>query len=198
MKERPPIIIGDTDDEFRSSLARSLANTKQPVVTKHADGASNPVSTRRIFIEIPSDLVLLEPVTSYLIMRVEQAWSLPAGTCPSLSIALSESLINAIKHGNTSDPSKLVRITTEVSSDEARFTVEDEGNGFDEENLPHPCSPDNLLKTSGRGVLLIKSIMDEARYNHPGNRLTMIKTRASLLAKDYPDNSLPPSNDHAK
>ena len=51
----------------------------------------------------------------------------------------------------------------------------------DNNDLPHPRDPENLFKTSGRGVLLIKSIMDDAQYNDRGNRLTMIKRRASLF-----------------
>jgi serine/threonine-protein kinase RsbW len=198
MEKRPPITIVDTDDEFRSTLARALSNANQPVVIRHVDGTSDCESTRKIFIAIPSDLELLEPVISYLIMRVEQTWSLPAGSFPDLAIALSESLINAIKHGNSSNQTKLVRINTEVSSDEAIFMVDDEGPGFNVKNVPNPRDADNLLKPSGRGLLFIKSIMDEARFNGPGNRLTMIKKRANLLSKDDPVNSRPASDDHAK
>ncbi|HLE62531.1 MAG TPA: ATP-binding protein [Pyrinomonadaceae bacterium] len=180
MEDRPPITIIDNHDELRSSLERSLRSVNQPVVAKQPDRTRASESSK-IFIEIPSNLEFLECVTSYFIRRIEQAWSLPAGSCPNLSIALSESLINAIKHGNKSDTAKLVRITSEVSNDEARFTVEDEGDGFDVKKVPHPRNPENLLKTSGRGVLFIQSIMDEAQYNVPGNRLTMVKRRASLF-----------------
>jgi serine/threonine-protein kinase RsbW len=180
MESCPPITIIDNADDLRSSLERSLRSVNQPVVAKQPDGTGNSESGK-IFIEIPSNLAFLEPVTNHLITRIEQAWSLPAGSCPHLSIALSESLINAIKHGNKNDPAKLVRITSEVSNDKVRFIVEDEGDGFDVKKVPHPRNPENLLKTSGRGVLFIQSIMDEAQYNGPGNRLTMVKRRASLF-----------------
>ena len=183
MESRPPITIIDNADDLRSSLERSLRSVNHSVVAKQPDGTGNNESGK-IFIEIPSNLAFLEPVTSHLITRIEQAWSLPAGSCPNLSIALSESLINAIKHGNKNDLAKLVRVTTEVSNDEARITVEDEGDGFDVKKVPHPGNPENLLKTSGRGVLFIQSIMDEAQYNGPGNRLTMVKRRASLFGDE--------------
>jgi serine/threonine-protein kinase RsbW len=183
MSERRPITIIDNHDELRSSLERSLRSVNQTVVAKQLDKTHESASSY-IFIEIPSDLEFLERVTGYLITRIEQAWSLPIGSCPNLSIAISESLINAIKHGNNSDPAKLVRISAEVSNDEARFTVEDEGAGFDVQKVPHPRDPDNLLKTSGRGVLFIQTIMDETHYNGPGNRLTMIKRRASLFGDE--------------
>ena len=74
-----------------------------------------------------------------------------------------------------SDPSKLVRITAELTPKEASFTVEDEGEGFDIREIPDPCDPANLFRASGRGVLLIYNIMDEVEYNAQGNRVKMVK-----------------------
>ncbi|HEX6280169.1 MAG TPA: ATP-binding protein, partial [Pyrinomonadaceae bacterium] len=93
----------------------------------------------------------------------------------NLFVALDEAFVNAVKHGNKFDVSKLVRIIAEVSKAEARFTIEDEGEGFDVNSIPDPLDPENLFKTSGRGVLFIYNIMDEVKYNERGNRLTMIK-----------------------
>ncbi len=196
MAERPPIVIVDTHDELRSSLEHALRNVYQGVVTRNAHQTSDH-ETNTIYIEIPSDLEFLEPVTGYLIKRIEQAWAVPADGCANVSIALSESLINAIKHGNNCDPAKLVRITTELSNSEARFTVEDEGLGFDLEKVPHPRDPANLLKSSGRGVLFIQSTMDDVRYNASGNRLLMIKRRANLLS-DEPLNSPTAGDENAR
>ncbi len=88
---------------------------------------------------------------------------------------LDEAFVNAVKHGNKFDANKLVRVTAEVSTKEARFTVEDEGEGFDVNAIPDPLDPQNLFKTSGRGVLFIYNIMDEVKYNERGNRLEMVK-----------------------
>ena len=93
----------------------------------------------------------------------------------NLFVALDEAFVNAVKHGNKFDSTKLVRIAAEVSPAEARFTIEDEGEGFDVNSIPDPLDPANLFKTSGRGVLFIYNIMDEVKYNERGNRLTMIK-----------------------
>jgi serine/threonine-protein kinase RsbW len=93
----------------------------------------------------------------------------------NLFVALDEAFVNAIKHGNRFDPQKLIRITADVSPAEAKFTIEDEGEGFDINNIPDPLDPENLFKTNGRGVLLIYNIMDEVIYNDRGNRLTMVK-----------------------
>jgi serine/threonine-protein kinase RsbW len=69
----------------------------------------------------------------------------------------------------------LVRIGAELSPNEASFTIEDEGEGFDVQAIPDPRDPANLFKSSGRGVLLIYNIMDEVEYNAQGNRVKMVK-----------------------
>jgi len=177
MNKLPPVIIVDIDDELRASFQQALRSNGQEVLTRSTDETGNVEGSVKLSLEHPSDLTFVEPVTNYLIKRVEQAWELPAGSCLDLSIALSESLINAIKHGNLSDSSKLVRITASVSGDEARFTVEDEGPGFDLNKVPYPRDPENLLKSSGRGVLLIKNLVDDAQYNDRGNRISLMKRR---------------------
>lgn len=127
-----------------------------------------------IQFELPSALSLMHIVLEYLLKRVEKL-----GVCKpeqtNLFVALDEAFVNAIKHGNKYDPHKLIRVTADVSSAEAKFEVEDEGEGFDINNIPDPLDPENLFKTSGRGVLFIHNIMDEVTYNSRGNRLTMVK-----------------------
>ena len=98
-------------------------------------------------------------------------------------IALDEAFVNAVKHGNKFDAEKLVRITADVSAQEARFTVEDEGDGFDVHTIPDPLDPENLFKTSGRGVLIIHNVMDEVRYNERGNRVEMVKKSEAEKSK---------------
>jgi len=127
-----------------------------------------------IEFEVPSALSLMHIVLEYLLKRVEKLGVVKCEQS-NLFVALDEAFVNAIKHGNKFDSSKLVRITAEVSKKEARFIVEDEGEGFDVNNVADPRDPQNLLKTSGRGVLFIYNIMDEVKYNERGNRLTMIK-----------------------
>ncbi len=89
-------------------------------------------------------------------------------------VALDEAFVNAVKHGNKFNAEKFVRITADVSPDEARFSIEDEGEGFNVAQIPDPTNPENLFKSSGRGVFFIYNIMDEVMYNERGNRLTMV------------------------
>jgi anti-sigma regulatory factor (Ser/Thr protein kinase)/ActR/RegA family two-component response regulator len=133
-----------------------------------------PYVHEKIDFELPSDIRLMNGVLQYLIDRVAKLGVIDPETS-NLFIALDEAFVNAVKHGNRNDPSKLVRITAELSSKEARFTIEDEGEGFNIQEIPDPRDPENLFKTSGRGVLLIYNIMDEVAYNTRGNRLTMVK-----------------------
>jgi CheY-like chemotaxis protein len=119
-----------------------------------------------------------------------------------ITTALTESFCNAIDHGNlelsselresstdefrrigiersTQDPyrDRRVTVTVKLSQTEVRYTVRDEGNGFDPSTLPDPTDPENLLKASGRGLLLIRTFMDEVFFNDSGNEITMIKQR---------------------
>jgi serine/threonine-protein kinase RsbW len=133
-----------------------------------------PFVREKIDFELPSDISLMNGVLQYLIERVARLGVIKPERS-NLFVALDEAFVNAVKHGNRNDPNKLVRITAELSTREARFTVEDEGQGFNVQEIPNPCDPENLFRSSGRGVLLIYNIMDEVQYNERGNRLTMVK-----------------------
>lgn len=128
----------------------------------------------KIEFEFPSAISLMHSILDYLTKRVEKL-GVVNGDGSHLFIALDEAFVNAVKHGNKFDSRKNVRVSCEISKREARFTFEDEGEGFDVASIPDPRDPENLFKTSGRGVLLIHNIMDEVRYNERGNRLEMIK-----------------------
>ena len=127
-----------------------------------------------IEFELPSVISVMHVVLEYLLKRVDKLGVVKTEES-NLFVALDEAFVNAIKHGNKFDPSKNVRIAADVSKSEARFTIEDEGEGFDVNNIPDPLDPQNLFKPSGRGVLFIYNIMDEVKYNERGNRLTMVK-----------------------
>ncbi len=151
----------------------------------------------KIEFELPSDVSLMNGVLHYLIERVAQLGVIKPERS-NLFIALDEAFVNAVKHGNKNDHSKLVRITAELSAKEARFTVEDEGEGFDVNEIPDPRDPENLFKTSGRGVLLIYNIMDEVKYNERGNRLTMVKRPEDSLDAELIDALNKDDNGHAR
>ena len=157
-------------DELREIVEKTLAHKlryiDEPKLISHVH--------EKIEFELPSDLALMNGVLEYLQDRVAKL-GLIKPERSNLFVALDEAFVNAVKHGNKNDPGKLVRITAELTPQEASFTVEDEGEGFDIKQIPDPCDPANLFRTSGRGVLLIYNIMDEVEYNAQGNRVKMVK-----------------------
>jgi len=133
----------------------------------------------KIELELPSNLTLMNGVLEYLVDRVARLGLIKVEQS-NLFVALDEAFVNAVKHGNRNDTTKLLRITAELSAREAIFTVEDEGEGFDVCEIPDPRDSANLFKSSGRGVLLIYNIMDEVEYSERGTRLRMVKRPEGL------------------
>jgi serine/threonine-protein kinase RsbW len=157
-------------DELREiveqTLSYKLRYVDDPSLLSHTH--------EKIEFELPSDVALMSGVLQYLLERVAKMGVIsPEGS--NLFVALDEAFVNAVKHGNKNDPTKLIRVGAELSPKEACFTVEDEGEGFDVQTIPDPRDPANLFKSSGRGVLLIYNIMDEVEYNAQGNRVKMVK-----------------------
>ncbi len=162
-------------DNFEENELKDLIATVLDYKIRFVDKAETVKGLREsIEFELPSTISVMHIVLEYLMKRVEKL-----GVCKpeqsNLFVALDEAFVNAVKHGNKFDAGKLIRVAMEVSQDEARFTIEDQGEGFDLENIPDPLDPKNLFKTTGRGVLFIYNIMDEVMYNERGNRLTMVK-----------------------
>ncbi len=163
------------DETELKNLFETILNYKAQFVDK-TDAVKH--IREKIEFEFPSAISLMHSILDYLMKRVEKNGIVDAENS-NLFIALDEAFVNAIKHGNKFDADKIVRISAEVSPTEARFTIEDEGEGFDVNAIPDPCDPENLFKTSGRGVLIIHNIMDEVQFNERGNRVTMVKKRNS-------------------
>jgi serine/threonine-protein kinase RsbW len=149
-----------------------------------------PQVHEKIEFELPSDLALMNGVLQYLLDRVAKL-GLIKPERSNLFIALDEAFVNAVKHGNKNDPTKLLRVTAELSCKEACFTIEDEGPGFNVQEIPDPRDPANLFKTSGRGVLLIYNIMDEVEYNAQGNRVKMVKRPETPVETQLVESSTP-------
>ena len=120
-----------------------------------------------------------------------------------MSVALNEALHNALEHGNlelssetrdkrmgdyeeliqrrrTEPPfrDRRIRVSCTLDRKEARFTVEDDGPGFDPSGLPDPRDPENIERFSGRGVFLMRTFMDDVEFNDRGNSVTLVKRRA--------------------
>jgi serine/threonine-protein kinase RsbW len=94
-----------------------------------------------------------------------------------ISMAVREAAVNAVLHGNAYDPNKKVTLAFERTADDLVIVIRDQGTGLDESKIPDPLATDNLLKTSGRGIFLIRSFMDvvEIHPSQTGTELKMIK-----------------------
>ena len=99
-----------------------------------------------------------------------------------VSVAVRESVVNAIKHGNKNDPKKRVIIefspVPATAGDELVIRIEDQGEGFVPEEVADPLAPENILKSSGRGIFLIRNFMDEVQHRKiPGGgmEIRMVK-----------------------
>jgi serine/threonine-protein kinase RsbW len=94
-----------------------------------------------------------------------------------ITMSVREAAVNAVLHGNAYDPSKKIMVAYESSPNTLAITITDEGKGLSEDEVPDPLAEENLLKTSGRGIFLIKSFMDEVRIRdlHPGTEITLVK-----------------------
>jgi CheY-like chemotaxis protein/anti-sigma regulatory factor (Ser/Thr protein kinase) len=156
----------------------------------------------RFRFTLPNDESLVTP----LVRRIEKV-ALEMRLCDRtelirLAVALREAIVNAIEHGNLELDSELrqdderiyyrlgderreqspycdrrVRIDVGVSRSEATFQIRDDGPGFDLSMLPDPADPANLCRIGGRGLLLIRTLVDEVTFNANGNEITLVKRR---------------------
>ena len=94
-----------------------------------------------------------------------------------ISMAVREAAVNAVLHGNAYDPDKKVKLDFERTSSDLVITIRDQGKGLDLAKIPDPLAPENLLKTSGRGIFLIRSFMDEVqiRPSQTGTEIKLVK-----------------------
>ena len=95
----------------------------------------------------------------------------------SIAIALTEVVSNAIYHGNKQDPQKKVSVRGWIEAGKVRLEVQDEGEGFDPNSLGNPLDPENLMKDSGRGIFILKALMDEVHFDFSrgGTVVTLVK-----------------------
>lgn len=127
---------------------------------------------------IPSEIRLVDLVHNASEKMAELA-GFDADESLDIGLAVREAVINAMVHGNKQDPGLEVTVTLSADRDGLKACVRDQGKGFfDPEKAPDPTEGDNLLRTSGRGLLLIKAFVDEVafrRHARGGTEITMTK-----------------------
>jgi serine/threonine-protein kinase RsbW len=132
---------------------------------------------RSFELTIPSRLEEMEAVHE-LIAEAVREYKLSDELAHWIELTINESMINAIQHGNKSDPAKNATLKISSTGDSIEIIVEDQGNGFTFDKIADPTDTANLLKPSGRGILIIRSFMDEVDLTEReggGCRLRMVK-----------------------
>ncbi|MVN20180.1 ATP-binding protein [Mucilaginibacter arboris] len=124
-------------------------------------------------LQLPSTMESISRLEN-LVEEISERYHVSEDTFANMMTCLNEALINAIVHGNQSDPNKKVYINAEVTdSKKIVWTVADEGPGFDYNNIPDPTAPENLEKLTGRGVFIIKHLADQFIFNARGNEVEL-------------------------
>jgi serine/threonine-protein kinase RsbW len=136
--------------------------------------SSKKDAARKITIKVPSETGYLRKVSSG-IEKSLASYKLGEEFLFNIRLCVEEAVRNAMVHGNRGDKDVHVLVSYWVRGGKLNIVVEDKGPGFDHANVPDPTKDENILKAGGRGVLLIRSLMDSVRYNEPGNKLKMIK-----------------------
>jgi serine/threonine-protein kinase RsbW len=137
-----------------------------------ADGAATLVTLR-----LPSDIGCIEEAVELVVRHCLAGHPTTRNTRFRLQVVLSEAISNAIVRGNCEDRAKWVEVRAELLSDEIRVFVSDEGPGFDPSTVPDPIQPEQIDEAGGRGLFLIRKLVDAVQFNAQGNTICMILRR---------------------
>jgi len=126
----------------------------------------------------PSDVEYLEKIEKTS-AKIASAAGFDESTVDDISIALTELVNNAIHHGNKNDSNKTVTVSFEVDDKKISISISDQGAGFSPNAVSDPIHPDNLMADNGRGIYLVKALMDEVDYNisETGTKVTISKNK---------------------
>jgi len=127
-----------------------------------------------LILELPNDLRAIEHAVEYVMRRCGPCRESERRFRLNFRVGLTEALSNAMLYGNEEDPGKRVRVEVTLGDTEIRVQVTDEGHGFDPDLIPDPTSPANLVKPGGRGLFLMRQLMDEVYFNDRGNSVTLV------------------------
>jgi serine/threonine-protein kinase RsbW len=125
-------------------------------------------------LELPNDLRAIARSVDYLADKGREVGFDNDRLRLNFRVGLTEALANAMLYGNCRDPRKRVRVVARLSPQQIQVQVTDEGRGFDPEAVLDPTLPANRARPGGRGIFLIRQLMDAVEFNERGNSITMI------------------------
>lgn len=127
---------------------------------------------------LPSTLSTVEAVEAKVAEYAQKA-GFDEDTTSQMAMVSREAAANAVLHGNKRDPKKHVKARFTLTPESLSIQIADEGSGFNPSDVPDPLSPEGLLRPSGRGIFLMRAIMDEVNFRElsPGTEITLVKHR---------------------
>jgi len=128
-------------------------------------------------LRVPSDVNLVDEAVELVTRHLEASFVDRHTIRFNLRVALAEAVANAILYGNGEDPSKGVGIRVLFGRNAVELEVTDEGCGYDFRHVPDPTLPGNRMRPYGRGLFLIRHLVDEVRFNESGNSICMVLRR---------------------
>jgi serine/threonine-protein kinase RsbW len=170
-------------ERFLSQISHELAS----LTTGERNAVSRDIFKHQGELRIPEsgqvEAVdqIIDEVSGYLRHESDLFW---------IRLSLDEAISNAIIHGHNEPmerPRRPVRVLYSVGPKKLVFTVEDTGEGFDCGTVPDPTADENLLNVNGRGIFLMRKVMDEVIYNDRGNRVTMVKRIDGRPLRPFPE-----------
>jgi serine/threonine-protein kinase RsbW len=130
-----------------------------------------------VTLRLPSDVACIEEAVELVTRHCLAGQDASKKTRFRLQVVLSEALSNAIMRGNREDHGKWVHVQAELRPDAIRLMVTDEGPGFNPSSVPEPIRPEQLDEATGRGLYLIRKLVDAVQFNEQGNSICMILRR---------------------
>ncbi|UZD24777.1 ATP-binding protein [Algoriphagus halophytocola] len=125
-----------------------------------------------IKISIPSLMENVKIIESF-IDNARENFEINDDIYGNIMISVTECISNAIIHGNQNDKNKLVHLELKLEKEMLLFTIQDEGDGFDYNELKDPTAPENIEKPGGRGIFLIKHLSDEVKFEENGTKTVL-------------------------
>lgn len=127
-----------------------------------------------LVLELPSDIRAIEDAVEYVVSRCSGCEIHARRLRLNFRVGLTEALSNAMLYGNGQDPAKSVRVEVLISTAAITARIIDEGTGFDPRAVPDPTTPENVCRAGGRGLFLMRELLDEVHYNDRGNCVTLV------------------------
>lgn len=127
-----------------------------------------------LVLELPNDVRAIPDAVDYVVRRCAECEVQARRLRLNFRVGLTEALSNAMLYGNGQDPSKRVRVEVVVGERAITARVTDEGVGFDPARVADPTRPENLECPGGRGLFLMRELLDEVRFNDCGNAVTLV------------------------